>query len=259
VPGPRGVGATIQAMRGLTSDPCPTLDDLVARQKGLAEQVSAAEAEVSASEAEATTLNVNLVDRTIRAPIDGTVITKPITAGELAGPTLAPVVEIADFASLLAEVDVPEGRLHLVKIGGPCEIVLDAYPDKRYRGQVADLGKRVDRAKATVKVKVKFTDGMDGVLPDMSARVSFLTQAISDEAMKQVPKKVIPAAAVIDRNGRKIAFVVDGALVHETTVTVGSALGGSLELLEGPASGARVVTSPPPELSDGQKIKEKGN
>ena len=235
-----------------------TLDDLVARQKGLAEQVTAAEAEVSASEAEATTLSVNLVDRTIRAPIDGTVITTPITAGELAGPTLAPIVEIADFTSLLAEVDVPEGRLHLVRIGGPCEIVLDAYPDKRYRGQVAELGKRVDRAKATVKVKVKFTDGMDGVLPDMSARVSFLTQAISDEAMKQVPKKVIPAAAVVDRNGRKIAFVVDANVVHETSVTVGSALGGSLELLEGPASGARVVTDPPPELSDGQKIKEKG-
>ena len=37
-------------------------------------------------------------------------------------------IELADFASLLVETDVPEARLHLVKIGTPCEIVLDAFP-----------------------------------------------------------------------------------------------------------------------------------
>jgi HlyD family secretion protein len=235
-----------------------TVDDLLAKEKGLIEQVAAAEAEVKAAEAEAATAGVGLVDRTVRAPIDGTVISKPVTAGELVGPANAPVAEIADFASLLAEVDVPEGRLHLVKIGGPCEIVLDAYPDRRYRGQVLELGKRVDRAKATVKVKVKFTDDMEGVIPDMSARVSFLTEAISDAALKQAPKKVIPAGAVVDRNGRKVVFIVDGSVVHMTPVTVGAPVGGSVELLEGPASGARVVIDPPAELADGHKIKEKG-
>jgi len=242
-----------------------TLDDLIARQNGLAEMVAAAEAEVKAAEAEATTLTVNLVDRTVRSPIDGTVIAKPIAVGELVGTGDGIVAEIADFRSLLAEVDVPEGRLHLVKIGGPCEIVLDAYPDRRFRGQAVELGRRIDRAKATVKVKVKFTDEMPNggeavVLPDMSASVSFLTEAISDAALKEAPKKVIPASAISERNGRKVAFIVDGNVVHVAPVTVGAPMGNgsSFELLEGPASGTRIIANPPPELSDGQKVKEKG-
>ena len=56
----------------------------------------------------------------------------------------------------MVEADVPEPRLHLVKMGGPCEIVLDAYPNKRYRCEAAQLGQRVNRSKATVMVKVKF-------------------------------------------------------------------------------------------------------
>jgi RND family efflux transporter MFP subunit len=239
-----------------------TLDDLVARQAGLAELVKAAEADVQAAAADGNTLSVSLLDRTIRAPIDGTIIEKPVAVGELVGPiaaTNAAVAEIADFKSQLAEVDVPEGRLHLVKIGGPCEIVLDAYPDKRYRGQAVEIGRRVDRAKATVKVKVRFVDDLEGVIPDMSARVSFLTEALSDAALKQAPKKIVPGAAVVERGGRKVVFVLDGSVVHSAPVTVGPPMGSSFELLEGPASGSRVVSNPPPEMSDGQKIKEKGN
>ena len=39
------------------------------------------------------------------------------------------MAKIADFASIVVETDVPEGRLHLVRNLGPCEIILDAYPD----------------------------------------------------------------------------------------------------------------------------------
>jgi multidrug efflux pump subunit AcrA (membrane-fusion protein) len=157
-------------------------------------------------------------------------------------------------------VDVPENRLASISVGGPADILLDAYPDRHYRGEVVELGKRVDRSKATLVVKVRFVDAMDGVIPEMSARVSFLSAPVSDEALKAPAKKVVAGDAVVDRGGHKVVFVIgeDGA-VHSVPVTLGSTVGSSVELLSGPAGGTHVVQAPPPELSDGMKIKEKGN
>jgi HlyD family secretion protein len=238
------------------------LDDLVAQQASLEEQAKAAQAEVAAAQAERATLGVNLRQRTVVAPIDGTVVTKPMKPGEIASPgDTGAIVELADFASLLAEVDVPENRLASIKVGGPAEIALDAYPDHHYRGEVVEFGKRVDRSKATLVVKVKFVDAMSGVLPEMSARVSFLSAPVSEDALKAPPKKVVAADAVVDRGGRKVVFVLgDDGAVRAVPVTVGAiAAGTSVELVSGPASGTRVVAAPPPELTDGVKVKEKGN
>lgn len=233
------------------------LDDLNAKKRSLQEQVKAAEAEARASSSDVEVLRVSLKDRTIIAPIDGTVITKPVELGELVGAQSA-ILEIADFNSLLIETDVPEGRLHMVKIGSPCEIVLDAYPAKRYRGQAHEIGKRVNRAKGTVPVKVKFVDTMENVLPDMSARTSFLAQELSADAMKEAPKRVVPAGAVVDRAGGKVVFAIETGKVKMTPVKLGPAIGSSYELLDGPAPGTRLVSAPAADLTDGQRIKEKG-
>ena len=136
---------------------------------------------------------------------------------------------------------------------------LDAYPGKRYRGSTVEIGKRVDRAKATLKVKVKFTDAMEGVLPDMSARTSFLSQDFRSAPSSEAPKRVVPAAAVADRDGSKVVFVADGDSVRVAPVKVGPPFGSGLELLDGPPPGTRVVADPPVKLADGQRIKEKGS
>ncbi len=234
------------------------LDDLVAQQASLTQQVKAAQAEVASAEADRATLGVNLYQRTIVAPIDGVVVSKPAMPGYIATPAdTSPLVELVDFDSLLAEVDVPEARLGLVKIGGPVELALDAYPDHRYRGEVAELGRKVDRSKATIVVKVKFTDDMSGVLPDMSVRASFLSAPITDDALKAPPKKVVAANAVVDRGGRRVVLVVDGDVVRASPVTVGASIGTTVELLDGPPSGAHVVSAPAAEIEDGSKVKAK--
>ena len=131
-----------------------TADDLAARAKSLTEQVGATDADVKASEAEVTALSVNLGNTTIRSPIDGTVVTKPLQPGDVVSPGV-PMAKIADFGSIVVETDVPEVRLHLVKKAGPCEIVLDAYPDKHWRGEVVDVSPELNRSKASATVKVR--------------------------------------------------------------------------------------------------------
>ena len=235
------------------------LDNLVARESALREGVKAAEAEASSAQADVGTFGVGLKDRTIVAPIGGRIVTKPATVGEFVGGigNVGLVAEIVDFDSLLVETDVPETRLHLVKIGGPAEIVLDAYPNKRYRGIATELGQRVNRAKATVVVKVKFVDDAQNVLPEMSARVSFLSKAITDDALKESPKRVVANDAIVDRGGQKVVFAVDSGKLHAFPVKVGGPVGATaVELLDGPAPGAKVVAKPTPDTADGQRIKE---
>jgi HlyD family secretion protein len=234
-----------------------TLEDLTAKQKSLDEQVKASDSEASASQSDVDSLQTNLKDRTIASPIDGTVVAKPVEVGEMVLPAGNPVAEIADFRSLLVETDVPEARLHLVKKGSPAEIVLDAYPDRRYRGEVVEFGRRVNRAKATIIVKVKFVDSMDDVLPDMAARVSFLTQPIAKDSLAEKPKRVVPSSAVVDRDGAKSVFVVGDGKVKLTRVTLGPPASGGFELVDGPPAGTKLVSSPRQELLDGQSIKEK--
>lgn len=245
-------------------------EDLEARGKALESGVGAAEArakaagaEVQAARAELHALKVNGKSLSLHAPIDGTIITKPPEVGEFVGPQPAGIsvdmggIEIANLATLLVETDVPEARLHLVKVGGPTEIVLDAFPSVRYRGEVLELTPRVNRAKATVTVKVRFVDSTENALPDMAARVSFLTNALDAEAMKETPKTVVPGDAVADRGGAKVVFVLEsGGAVRMVPVTLGEAFGSGFVIEQGPAPGTRVVKAPPATLSHGQKVKE---
>jgi RND family efflux transporter MFP subunit len=238
-------------------------DDLNARAASLSEQVKASEAEAKAADALVGALRVNLGNFTITAPIAGTVVNKPPEVGEFIGPQPAGVaidmggVQIADFSTLMVETDVPEQRLGQVKLGGPAEIVLDAFPGKRYRGKAKEITPTVNRTKATVTVKVAFVDENDGVLPEMSARVSFLSGELDKEAMKAPPKTIVPGSAIVDLNGSKVVYRLESGIVRITPVTLGPAFGNGFEVQSGVTSGTRIVNNPPQGLADGQKIKER--
>jgi RND family efflux transporter MFP subunit len=233
-----------------------TADDLAARAKSLEEQVNATDADVRASESEVNALSTNLTNTTIRAPIDGVVVTKPLHVGDVVTPG-TPMARVADFASIVVETDVPEARLGRVRPGGPCEIVLDAYPDKRWRGIVVEMSPQLNRAKATATVKVRFVDRDDTVLPEMAARVSFLDAPLDERALAQPPKKVVPGAAIAERAGAKVVFVLDEGRVRMVPIVLGPAFGGGYELVDGPAPGTKVVSGPASSLGDGQAIKER--
>lgn len=233
-------------------------EDLEARVLSLDANVGAAGADAAAAQAEVRQLELNLEYLTITAPIDGVIISDPVDVGELVGPSTAGIVaEIADFSTLVVETDVPEARLGLVIVGGPTEIVLDAYPTKRHRGRVVEIHPQVNRAKATVVVEVAFVDPMEGVLPEMSARVSFLSGELDAEAVREPPKLFVPGSAVVERGGEKVVFRVAEGRAAAVRVKLGPPLGDGFELLEGPADGTKVIANPPSSIDDGYPIAER--
>jgi HlyD family secretion protein len=238
-----------------------TLDDLRSQADSSVAGVRAAEAEAAAADSETKALEIQLGSYEIISPISGTVVDKLVEVGEGVSPGFGTpgVIEVIDMTSLVVEVDVPEGRLSQVAVDGPCEIVLDAYPSKRYRGAVKEVGRRINRAKATVPVKIRFVDppaGKEQVLPEMAARVSFLTTGLDLATLDVPPKLVMPTRAIVQRGGADVVFVFDDGSVRMTTVKLGPEFAGGRELQTQIPAGTKVVLDPPADLADGKQVKE---
>ncbi len=147
------------------------------------QQASAAIDEISANigvtEAQLDRVRIEREYSFIRAPFDGTVLTKNAEVGEVVAPfgssadARGAVAIIADMQSLEIEADVSEANLNKVHIGQGTTIRLDSRPEKEYRGTVEKIVPTVDRAKATVQVKIKFNDSLENIIPEMSAKISF--------------------------------------------------------------------------------------
>ena len=242
-----------------------TAIDAEARVNSLKAAVRAADAPVRAIQQEVAALEIDLENYVVLAPFDGTVLNEPPEVGDVVGPAFGGVasqvgmIEMVDFSSLLVNTDVPEARLHMVEPTKPCEVILDAFPDQRHRCRVKEILPRVNKAKATVAVRVSFVDKVPRALPDMSARVSFLSAELDAAAMKEPPKKVVPKSAVLQRDGSPVIFAVEEERVRMIPVALGPQLGDGYVLTKGPDPGTKVVANPPDDLSDGQNIKEKTN
>jgi HlyD family secretion protein len=167
----------------------------------------------------------------------------------------AAVVTMADLSSLMVEADVAEANLDKVFRGQPCEISLDAIPDRRLAGEVHMIVPTADRAKATVLTKVKFLETDDRILPEMSAKVAFLSRPLS--AGENRPRLAVAKAALVTRKGHTVALVMQGGQVKERPVTAGPALGDLMEVTAGLQEGDRVVLDPPASLDDGDRVKVK--
>jgi RND family efflux transporter MFP subunit len=211
--------------------------------------------------AEANARNADVaVDYTqIRVPFDGVILSKSANVGDMVTPfssatdSKGAVVAMADMDTLEVEADVSESSLSKVKVGQPAEIVLDALPDARFLGHISRMVPTVDRAKATVMTKVKFDRIDPRVLPEMSAKVSFLSRDVAPAEQK--PLVAVAADAVTQRDGRSVVFVVRDSAAVAVPVTTGQKLGDLVAIAGEVKSGEKAVAKPPADLNSGTRVK----
>jgi len=233
-------------------------DAAVARADNARAAVGSAQAAVVAAEANRRVAGVGVEQTVIRAPFDGVVLTKNANVGDTITPfssaldTKGAVVTMADMSTLEVEADVSESNLQKVKIGQPCEIELDAVPDARFQGSVSRMVPTVDRSKATVTTKISFLELDPRILPDMSAKVAFLSEPVPPE--QRAARPAVNAAAIVERGGRSVVFVVRDRRVSTVPVETGSRIGDVIELKQGPKPGEKVVLRPPGKLKDGMLV-----
>jgi RND family efflux transporter MFP subunit len=237
--------------RGLSSQ--QSLDKAESVYKSLLANISIAEARIRAAE-------VALENMIIRAPFDGTVLTKNAEVGEIVAPfgasttSRAAVVTIADMNSLMVETDVSESNIEKIKQDLDCEIVLDANPGKSYQGYVSKIVPTADRSKATVLVKVGFKSYDNRVLPEMSAKVSFLSEK-SKEEQEQIPVLTAPLSAVEDLDGKKIVYIVVDDTAVQKEISTGRLFGSYVEIISGLEEGDKIIDNLNEKVKDGIQVK----
>jgi len=237
--------------RGLSSQ--QSMDQAESAYKGLLANIDIAKAGIRVAE-------VSLENMIIRAPFDGTVLTKNAEVGEIVAPfgasttSRAAVVTIADMNSLMVETDVSESNIEKIKQDIDCEIVLDSNPGKTYKGYVFKIVPTADRSKATVLVKVGFKSYDDRVLPEMSAKVSFLAEQ-SKEEENQAPVLTVPLSAVEDIDGRKIVYVVVDDKAVQKEITTGRLFGNYVEITSGLKEGEKIIDNLNETIKDGVQVK----
>jgi RND family efflux transporter MFP subunit len=200
-----------------------------------------------------------LDDTIVRAPFAGVVIAKAAQPGEIVSPlsagggfTRTGIGTIVDMDSLEVEVEVGEAFIGRVHPKMPVEATLNAYPDWKIPAEVIAIIPAADRGKATVKVRVALKQKDARIVPDLGVRVAFLEAARPATTVR--PGVLAPAAAIVQREGKDIAFVVANGKAQQREVSLGRTLGEDREVLAGLAGGDTVVIDPPQKLADGARV-----
>ena len=235
------------------------LDQAKARSERAIAGVASAKASLGAAEANARNAQVAVDYTHIRAPFDGIILSKSANVGDMVTPfssaadSKGAVVTMADMSTLEVEADVSESSLSKISVGQPSEITLDALPDVRFRGTVSRIVPTVDRAKATVMTKVRFEAIDPRVLPEMSAKVSFLSQPVTAEQQK--PMTAVNADALSPRDGKTVVVLVRDNKAVVVPVTPGNKIGDLTAITGDVKTGEKAVVKPAADLRDGTLVK----
>ena len=235
------------------------VDTAKARADRAVAGVANAKAAIGVAEANARNAEVSVDYTQIRAPFDGVIVSKSANVGDMVTPfssaldSKGAVVSMADMSTLEVEADVSESSLAKIKVGQPCEVTLDALPDTRFRGRVSRMVPTVDRAKATVMTKVQFDSIDPRILPEMSAKVSFLSQEVT--AAQQQPLIAVSPDAIAARGGADVLFAVRDGKAAEVRVVRGAQIGDLVAISGDVHAGEKAVLKPPVDLQSGTLLK----
>lgn len=245
------------------------LDTAQTTRDNLAAQVVTAERNVDVAQQGVSVTQRALDDTVIRAPFSGVITVKAAQPGEIVSPisagggfTRTGIGTIVDMDSLEIEVDVNENFINRVHPDQPVNARLNAYPDWNIPAHVIAVIPTADRSKATVKVRVGLEQKDARVLPDMGARVSFLSEAApaNADAAAAKPGIVVPPEAVQPGSGEGtgVVWIVKGETVERRAVRLGQKTPDGQLLQSGVAAGERLAISGGAPLQDGMHIAPAG-
>ncbi len=201
----------------------------------------------------------------IRAPVTGTILERTAEKGELVtsqfasgaeGGPRGSVVALADLNDIQVELDIAQSDF--ARLGPKQEgtVGVDAFPDRKYKGVIAEISPEANRQKATVQVKVQIQNPDEFLRPEMNATVQFLASEDKSASRKQTGV-FVPTAGLRDKDGAKFVLIAfNGKALRREVHVLSQRSGGCL--VDGLVGGESVITSAPAGLQDGQKIRIKG-
>jgi HlyD family secretion protein len=201
----------------------------------------------------------------IRAPVTGTILERTAERGELVtsqfasgaeGGPRGSVVALADLNDIQVELDIAQDDFAKLSPKQEGIVTLDAFKDRSYKGEIAEMSPEANRQKATVQVKVQILSPDAYLRPEMNATVQFKANEEKSSAPKQA-WVFVPTAALRDKDGAKFVLIAfNGKALRRNVHVQGQRSGGYL--VDSLVGGENVITTAPANLQDGQKIRIKG-
>src|SRR6266436_3054963 len=207
------------------------------------EEIRAAEAQVRQMKAALDYADTQLANTEIKAPVSGTILQRIVERGEMVSPSAfgesgarTSVVALADLNDLQIELDISQTDFARLKMNQRAEIIPEAFPNLKYTGFIAEIAPEANRAKATVQVKVKVDNPDEQLLPEMNARVNFLSDSAPAD-LKASSRILVPKAGVVKKDGNDFVFVIKNNRVEQRTVRLGQESGEFYSVIDGLSGG----------------------
>jgi RND family efflux transporter MFP subunit len=189
---------------------------------------------------------LTLRESEIRAPIGGVVSARYIKVGNAIQPNSA-AFKITRMDTLHAHIYVPERDIHKLAPKQAATLVVDAWPDRSFRGAILRVNPVVDAATGTVKVTVAMAGSQGELKPGMFGRVEILYD-------RRESAVLVPKDAVLTEDAAQSVFVVTAGKARRRPIKVGYSDNANYEVLEGLKAGDEVVTTGQANLKDDAKV-----
>ncbi len=201
---------------------------------------------LQAARARVTLARKALSDTVVRAPFPGLVAERMVSVGDYVtkGTKVAGVVRVDP---LRLRLTVPEQLVSAVGVGQPVTFEVDAYPGRRFQGNVRYISPTLEANQRALTVEAVVAN------PDGTLKPGFFATAQLQQRLK-TPATLVPAAAVQTSNGTSRVYVVAGDHVEERIVTIGETVNALVEIITGLKAGERVATAHVAQLADGTKV-----
>jgi HlyD family secretion protein len=231
------------------------------------EEVERAKGDLLQAEGQMAYAKSQLDATVIRAPVSGTILERTAERGELVtsqfasgaeGGPRGSVVALADLEDIQVELDIAQDDFAKLSPKQEGIVTLDAFKDRSYKGEIAEMSPEANRQKATVQVKVQILKPDSYLRPEMNATVQFKAKPSDDKnASAKQTYVFVPTAALRDKDGKKFVLLAfNGKALRRDVHVQGQRSGGYL--VDSLVGGESVITAGPADLQDGQKIRIKG-
>lgn len=207
---------------------------------------NSAQSELSAAKSRAATARQQLARTQVRAPFDGIVSDRKVSAGDTA--TIGKeLVKVIDPNSMRFEGRVSTDKISLVKVGQPVKFHINGYGDQQFAGTV----KRIDPSANDITRQVEVLVGLTGEQPRVAGLYAEgrIDAETSDALM-------LPESAIVRSGDETYTWRVKDAKLSKVNLQVGmrDQRTGNFEIKSGLAAGDTVLRSPSSNLKDGQKV-----
>lgn len=214
--------------------------------------ISSSQASLDAVRAQIAQAEKGLADTYIKAPFDGYISDRPVSAGEYVALTNK-IATLVRVKTLKLQLQTPEQRAAKAQIGMVVVARVSAYPDRDFQGKVSAINPSVDPNSRVFVLEARFSNPDNALRPGMFSIARVLLSGGEDAVF--VPRKAVVRDKTTDSN---YVYVVDHGQARMRIVLIGETQGDSVRVESGLAGNESVVTANQAELFDGAPVQQPG-